>query len=92
MGEKISTQAMSYEGSDSCFSKLNYYPSIKPFKPSNELTCFTELERDEIKQMMHEVLNEMNIHITPSLYVDKYGTIMERIRDDYHHGGYDQYE
>ena len=85
MGEKISTQAMSYEGSDSCFSKVNYYSTIKPFKPLNELTCFTELEREEIKQMMREVLTEQRYHYNSD-------SVMERIRDDYHHGGYDEYK
>ena len=73
--DKINTQGVA-------FTTTNY-TTPTPFQPV-ELTCFTKMEREEIKQMMREVMNEYIQH-------NRYDVI-ERIRDDYHHGGYDEYE
>ena len=98
MGEKIDTQGMSVDGdvmsfTTTCPSTAHQHDLIKPIT-----TCFTMIEREEIKQMMREVVIEMGCNTTPSLdecfgtnasshYNDKYGTALERIRTAEHHGG-----
>ena len=81
--DKIDTQGVSFNTTASS--------TITPFEPV-KLTCFTKLEREEIKQMIREVIVELNVNTTAAFYYDKHGSIMERIRDDYHHGGYDKYD
>ena len=94
MGEKISTQNMSSDKKGLSFTKIQQ-PNNTPFQQL-ELSCFTKLQRNELKQMMREVLSE---YITPQynrndvrVVSGNETTPLERIRDDYHHGGYDEYD
>ena len=99
--EKIDTQGMSVNENVEKEKELQYTkPSstqaqhylIKPLT-----SCFTPQQRDELKQLMIEVLCEYLGDTTISscnhsnvIDSDRYDVI-ERIRDDYHHGGYDEY-
>ena len=84
--DKVSTQAMSYDGSDSCFSTTNYHTQHQPFQPLNEYTCFTKMEREELKQMMREVMEESILTVNRG-ESNNQRDVIERVRDDYHHGG-----
>ncbi len=49
----IDTQGMSLPSSSGKKINVEYSPM-----PVNKLTVFTDMEREELKQMMREVLNE----------------------------------
>ena len=85
--DKISTQAMSVsDGNTSGLSFTKTQQQVTTPFDKVELSSFTRLQRNELKQMMREVLSE---YITPQ---HNRNDVIERIRDDYHHGGYDEYK
>ena len=99
MEEKINTQGMSVVENDEkvlSFTKIQQ-PVTTPLTP-HTLTCFTELQRNELKQLMIEVLqewiNDDGVVPHPDIISSsrKRYDVMERIRDDYHHGGFDEYK
>ena len=79
MEDKINTQGMSGSVSDNNPFTTNQQRD-SPFIP-HKLSIFSEMEREEIKQMIVEVITQHQRY-----------DVMDRIRDDYHHGGYDEYK
>ena len=80
MAEQVSTQAMSTHGGALQFGKF----SAKDYKPMNSVSVkvFSDVEREELKQIMREVMLEFT---HPPGYINC--DVIERPRDDWHHGG-----
>ena len=61
--DKIDTQGLSGSNEDVLsFSTTNTSTQHQPMIPLNEYTCFTKMERDELKEMMIEVLKELTVN------------------------------
>ena len=56
--DKINTQGMSDKGDWLSFSTTNTSTQHQPMIPLNDYTCFTEMEREELMEMMRCVVNE----------------------------------